>query len=65
MNKCRCINCLFYDNVASGKCVLRDKNIDYPYADMRKATISSSITKYQTDKESHSLRKESLFIITA
>ena len=33
MNKCRCINCLFYDNVASGKCVLKDKEIDYPYAD--------------------------------
>ena len=30
MNKCRCINCLFYSD---GKCDLRDKNIDYPYAD--------------------------------
>ena len=28
----RCIDCLLYDDVASGRCVLSDKEIKYPYA---------------------------------
>lgn len=34
MSKCRCINCLFYcGGYSDGKCNLKDKSIDYPYAD--------------------------------